>query len=288
MSGTTNLGPFVAPVERDVIGVRGPDAVAYLQGQLSQDVAGLAVGVSAYSLLLKPEGKIDAWLRVTRTGEDAFVVDLDAGWGDATVARLTRFKLRSRCEVEPLEAWRCLAVRGTTDVDGEACGAVVVAPARWPGCDGVDLLGPDVTAPDGLALLDEAAYHRARVGAGVPAMGAELDGSTIPAEAGRWFIDRSVSFTKGCYTGQELVARIDSRGSNTPRHLRAVRAADGAELDAGAAVVVDGAEVGRLTSAAGPVALAYVKRSVVPPAPAVVSTGSAEVPVEVAELPAGG
>src|SRR5690606_3000638 len=73
-----------------------------------------------------------------------------------------------------------------------------------------------------------------------------------------------VSFTKGCYTGQELVARIDARGDRVPTRLRAV--VGDADLDEGAPVVVDGAEVGRVTSAAGHVGLAYVKRAVEPPA----------------------
>jgi folate-binding protein YgfZ len=91
-------------------------------------------------------------------------------------------------------------------------------------------------------------------------MGAELDDRTIPAEAG--VVDRSVSFTKGCYTGQELVARVDSRGSNTPRKLRAVTlAVSGAA--AGDPVVVDGREVGVLTSVAGTHALAYIRRDAV-------------------------
>ena len=110
---------------------------------------------------------------------------------------------------------------------------------------------------------------------------------TIPAEAGQWLIDASVSFTKGCYTGQELVARVDSRGSNTPRRLRLLRAAeqDAAALVTGAALVLDGAEVGTVTSAAAgsPVALAYLKRAVEPPA----TVRCNGVNVEVEALPVG-
>ena len=86
-------------------------------------------------------------------------------------------------------------------------------------------------------------------------------------------IDESVSFTKGCYTGQELVARVDSRGNNTPRRLRLVRIDDGVPA-AGSELLVDDKVVGRLTSVAasgpGAVALAYVQRAVAPPAAAVV------------------
>ncbi|MGH9075819.1 MAG: hypothetical protein ACRDZQ_17135, partial [Acidimicrobiales bacterium] len=86
-------------LERDVVRVTGPDAAGYLQGQLSQDLAALAVGGSAPSLLLSPQGKVDAWLRVSRVAEDGFLLDTDAGWGEAVVARLGRFRLRSKVEL---------------------------------------------------------------------------------------------------------------------------------------------------------------------------------------------
>jgi folate-binding protein YgfZ len=97
-------------------------------------------------------------------------------------------------------------------------------------------------------------------------MGAELTDATIPAEAGQWLIDSSVSFTKGCYTGQELVARIDSRGGNVPRPLRGLRV-DGGPPAIGSVVERDGDQVGQVTSSAtsavlGAVALAPISRTV--------------------------
>jgi folate-binding protein YgfZ len=124
-------------------------------------------------------------------------------------------------------------------------------------------------------------------------MGAELTDATIPAEAGQWVIDASVSFTKGCFTGQELVARIDSRGGHVARHLRGLVSGAGDVPPVGAAVTVDGADVGTVTSAAaaagtgGPVALAYVRRGVTPPAAAEVRDDEAALPVTVVELPMG-
>ncbi len=91
-------------------------------------------------------------------------------------------------------------------------------------------------------------------------------------------IDESVSFTKGCYVGQELVARVDSRGSNTPRRLRRIRSTAGAALETGAEIIVDGAAVGRVTSAAEGVALGYVGRAVEVPGAATV--GGVEVSIE--------
>jgi folate-binding Fe-S cluster repair protein YgfZ len=101
-----------------------------------------------------------------------------------------------------------------------------------------------------------------------------------------------VSFTKGCFTGQELVARIDSRGGNVPRHLRGVVVLENALPPVGAKLVVDGKEVGALTSVAesldrrAPVALAYVGRAVEPPADVTVSWdgGSAKARVETLPL----
>ena len=87
---------------RDVFSVRGDDAESYLQGQLSQDVLALAIGASADSLLLQPDGKLTALLRVTRVDAQGFVLDTDAGFGDAMVARLKKFLLRSKVEIERL------------------------------------------------------------------------------------------------------------------------------------------------------------------------------------------
>ncbi|HUC14064.1 MAG TPA: hypothetical protein VMS00_06400, partial [Acidimicrobiales bacterium] len=143
---------------------------------------------------------------------------------------------------------------------------------------GYDLFGPAVAIPLAATPVDAAAYEAVRVEAGFPRHGDELDERTIPAEAG--LVEASVSFTKGCYTGQELVARIDSRGSNVPRRLRGLllsgRAEAGARLvdlaTIGEPVAPEvhgnaGKEVGRLTSVArsprlGWVALGYVGRSV--------------------------
>ncbi len=274
---------------RDAVMVQGPDAGAFLQGQLSQDVLALAVGASAWSFVLQPQGKVDAFVRVLRSGDHAYVLDVDGGWGEALLARLHRFLLRVEVELAPIE-WRCLAIRGPRahEVVRPAEGRVAV-PADWPGLPGVDLLGPSPGVPGGVALCPLDAYEAVRVEAGVPAMGAELTHATIPAETG--LVERAVSFTKGCFTGQELVARIDSRGGNVPRHLRGVVIGAGGVPPVGAAVVVAGAEVGRVTSVAvspgrrAAVALAYVARAVVPPADAEVVWDGGTAPAHVEELP---
>ncbi len=282
-----------AAIARDVVRVSGPDAVTYVQGQASQDVAGLGVGASARSFVLQPAGKVDAWLRVTRTGDDELILDVDPGHGEALVARLRRFLLRTKAEVEPLDR-QVIALRGpgAQSAATEAMAELAV-PAGWPGLDGVDLLGPHVRPPLAVPEADVAAYESARIRSGVPAMGAELTEATIPAEVGQWVIDASVSFTKGCFTGQELVARIDSRGGNVPRHLRGLDIGGLVAPPVGAAVLVDGAEVGRVTSVApraghdGVVALAVIGRAVTPPAAAEVRVDEhgGAVAATVVELP---
>src|SRR5438309_9279067 len=97
-------------VPRDVLRVSGPDAESFLQGQLSQDVAAIGIGDAAWALLLQPQGKVDAFVRVTRMAGDEFVLDTDAGWGDPVTKRLERFKLRTKAEIDALD-WKCLAVR---------------------------------------------------------------------------------------------------------------------------------------------------------------------------------
>ena len=230
------------------------------------------------------------------------MLDTDQGWTATVAERLNRFKLRVKADVEPL-AWRCLAVRGprahdaTTGTAGSGgaagtkasgAGGLVVA-ADWPGLPGVDLIGPSPEPPAGMRLCSDEAYQAVRVEAGVPEMGRELDERTIPAEAG--VVERSVSFTKGCYTGQELVARIDSRGGNVPRRLRGVVIGTNVIPPPGASVTVDGKAVGELTSVAeslgrrAPVALAYVRRAVEPPADAVVAWEGGSAPARVEVLP---
>jgi tRNA-modifying protein YgfZ len=287
----TVLGWF--PEDRDVLRVAGPDAIAYLQGQVSQDIDALGVGSSARSFVLQPTGKVDAWVRVTRIAADEVVVDVDGGHGEALAARLRRFLLRTKADIDALD-WRALAIRGpgaVGAVPAELGNGALMAPAGWPGVDGIDLLGPAVEPPPGVPEVDASAYESLRIRSGVPRMGAELTGATIPAEAGQWVIDASVSFTKGCFTGQELVARINSRGGHVPRQLRGLVAGAGAQAPVGASVVVEGAELGRVTSAAPApgtgraLALAYVGRAVTPPAPAEVRHDGEALPVTVVDLP---
>ncbi|HEX2046638.1 MAG TPA: glycine cleavage T C-terminal barrel domain-containing protein [Acidimicrobiales bacterium] len=267
---------------RDFVRATGPDVVSFLQGQLSQDVAGLAPGASTWALLLQPQGKVVAFLRVLRMGDEEFVLETDAGFGDPVVERLNRFKLRVKADLDRL-AWKCVAVRGPKAHDLVDGGVV----ADWPGLPGADLVGESPAPPEGVPSCALEAYEAVRIEAGIPVMGKELDENTIPEEAG--VVPRSVSFTKGCYTGQELVARIDSRGGNVPRRLRGLIVHGSPPL--GATLEADGKDAGRVTSVAwspglgSTVALAYVRRAVEPPADVVVTWVGGSAPARVEALP---
>ena len=313
-------GTVAALVPRDVVRTTGADAATFLQGQISQDVDAVEPGDSAWSLVLAPQGKVDAWFRLTRNEDGSFLLDIDAGFGPALVARLERFRLRVDVDFESLAGWRMLSVRGgpaaETGLEAPRAGertrsmragpwperpvseanksgsgpaatrrspayprmlsaevdAAVRARVEWPGYCGMDLLGPAVAPPAGLPVVTAADLDVARIRAGWPAMGRELTERTIPAEIAG-LVESSVSFTKGCYTGQELVARIDSRGGNVPRPVRLLEIR-GEGVSPGAGITVDGKAVGEVTSSAADpasgvtVALGPVHRRVEPPADA--------------------
>ncbi len=290
-------GIVAVEVARDLLTVAGPDAASYLQGQISQDAEGLAIGSTTWTLLLQPQGKVDAWLRMHRLADDRFLLDVDAGHGEGAKARLERFKLRVDATIE-LASVTMLALRGPGSSEaaqavlaGSETGLEIVGlDASWAETEGVDLVALDgsAVAPGTLEVGPSELLDVIRISRGQPAMGHELDESTIPAAAG--IVDESVDFTKGCYVGQELVARIDSRGNNTPTRLYGLQF-DGAAPAVGAELQLDGAAVGTVTSVVvsprlGPIGLGYLKRSVEVPATLAVSgdDGTAT-PVRAVTLP---
>ena len=258
------MSAYVHRSTRDLVTVTGADAAAYLQGQLSQDVAGLAVGDATWSFVLAPQGKVDGWGRVQRLADESFVIDVDPGAGALWETRLRRFLMRTKAEIGVETDVPMVSVRGPVDVQPE-----YAIPAGWPGIEGYDLLTEEaahhMTDVADAVELDDAGFDALRIRSGVPRWGAELDVDTIPATVGQWVIDASVSFTKGCYTGQELVARIDSRGGNVPRRLVGLEI-DGEAPARGTEVTVAGVAAGAVTSSApegdGSVALAFVNRAV--------------------------
>ena len=275
---------FAHRTHRDVVRVSGPDAITFLQGQLSQDVDALAVGTSTWTFVLQPQGKVDGWARVTKTAADAFMLDTDAGHGEALEVRLARFKIRTAADIERSQE-PCVVVRGPDVPRADLPAGVLRLPVVGPEVSGYDLVGPDADVPGDLEPVDPEVAEAYRIVHGVPALGRELDADTIPAEVGQWIVDVSVAFTKGCFVGQELVARIDSRGGNVPRRLRGLRLQ--APAGSGTVVSADGPPSVITSSAVsadhGPIALAYLGRRV-EPGDTVAVAGA---PAEVVELPFG-
>ena len=248
----------------DIVEVTGEQAVKVVDGQLSQDIAGIAVGASAWSFVLQPQGKVVALVRVTVASPEQVLLDTEPGFGELLVERLNRFRLRVKAEISHHET-DAVSVRGPAS-GGLQRPAGLVVDALWPAWPGWDLLeaGSTLEGLTGVVRASTEAWEAARIRAGLPRNGLDLDDKTIPAESG--LVPVSASMTKGCYVGQELVARIDSRG-HVNRHFRRLEV-KGPVPPAGAELVHESKAVGKITSSAfshltgSPVALGYVRREV--------------------------
>jgi folate-binding protein YgfZ len=239
----------VAARERDFVRVAGPDAADYLQRMVSNDVEALAVGEACPALLLTAKARVIAPLVVLRRDRDGFLLLTEPGLGAAVGAHLSRMRLRAQCEIEAEEHDSVLVFGGA---DGFA----------------TDWSGARETLDSGLEpTLSEDELELRRIESGVPRWEHEIDGRILPAEAG---LDAThVSFSKGCYPGQEPVARLHFRG-HPNRGLRVLELDELPEQDA--SLLHDAREVGRVTSAARRadgtvVALAYVRTEVPDDAP---------------------
>ena len=213
---------------RAFVRVSGPDAADYLQRMVSNDVEALAAGDSCDALLLTPKARIIAPLRVCRRGSDDFLLLTEPELGDRVAAELTRMRFAARCEIAP-EAHESWLVLGGEEVLDER--------------------------PEGEEVTDEAA-ERARIEAGIPRWGAELDETILPAEAG--LNETHISFTKGCYPGQEPIARLHYRG-HVNRRLRVLEVENAKPGDE---ITLDDKSVGRITSGVADLALGYVRTEV--------------------------
>jgi folate-binding protein YgfZ len=214
---------------------------------LSNDVAALGVGKSCEALLLTPKARVIAPMRVLRRADDDFLLLTEPELGETLRDQLLRMRFAAKVEIELEEHTSTLVFGGVEGIPNEDYGepAVEVLDAA---------LEP---------TLDEAALEAMRIEAGTPRFGKEIDDRVLPAEAG--LVERAVSLTKGCYPGQEPIARLHYRG-HANRGLR-VLAVEGEELPAAdAELSLDEKVVGRVTSAArangGIVALAYVRAEV--------------------------
>jgi folate-binding protein YgfZ len=216
---------------------------------VSNDVDALASGEACPALLLTPKARVIAPLVILRRADDDFLLLTEPGLGEVVRSHLTRMRLRARCEIEPEEHDSALVFGGGAGFSTD-----------WPGVrEALDAgLEPTLSGEE-VELL--------RIEAGVPRWEREIDDRVLPAEAG--LDETHVSFSKGCYPGQEPVARLHFRG-HPNRRLRVIELDEKPEYDA--SLLHDGREVGRVTSAArradgSVVALAYVRTEVPDDAP---------------------
>ncbi len=253
-----------------LVALIGPDAVSFLQSLASQDLDGMRVGETRHSLLLEPQGKLTADFRVLRAGDDELWLRCEPSVASLLTASLSRFRIRVKVDIDDRsERTAAIALRGPG-----AHAVAIQVPAGvhdlaldWPGNPGRELVGPSeaVDAIDlgDIPIVGPAELEILRIECGVPRQPIDIDERTIAQEA---FLERTaVSFAKGCFLGQELVCRIDTRG-HVNRLLRILHAE--APLAAGASVSDgDGKTVGTVTSATvsprhGPIALATLRREV--------------------------
>ena len=282
------MSAIVARIERDLVVVSGPDATSFLQSLLSQDLDPVAVGGVTHALLLQPQGKLVVDLRALHLSPEEWWCVCERGFGAELAQGLMRFRIRVKVDIDDHSAGiAAIAVRGAGApalVARVESDDLVALRGDWGNEPGFELLGAPsaidaavvTLTASGATGINDTAYEALRIEAGVPRQGFDIDDSTIAQEA---FLERdAVSFTKGCFVGQELVCRIDSRG-HVNRLLRRLRA--DTPLERGAAVVADGKEVGTITTGVGTSALAMLRRTVEPASAVTVRTATGDVAARV-------
>jgi folate-binding protein YgfZ len=294
---------FVPREDRAFIALTGAEAADYLQGQLTNDVEALEPGGGCYSALLDRKGHMQGDMRVLRVDPDTFLLDLEPDALAAVLRHLSMYKIGRDVEVEDASATHFLIsvigpgaarLTGAPPLGREDAHATVSidgVPYRAVATDaGLDLICDAghagelaaALAAAGIAEVSPEAAEIIRVEHGRPRFGHEMTTETIPQEAG--INERAISFTKGCYIGQETVARLHYKGKPN-RHLRGLRSE--APLAEGEEVHVGEKAVGRvgtavLSPALGPVALAILRREAEPGSTVLVGGSTT---AEVVELP---
>jgi folate-binding protein YgfZ len=229
---------------------------------VSNDVEALGPGEACDALLLTAKARLIAPLTVLRRSADDFLLLTEPSLGETVAKELTRFRFAAKCVIAP-EEHTSTVVLGAPPPDGSI-------PTTDYGVPAYELLDAEASGGE---LIGAEELDRLRILARTPVWGRELDDRVLPAEAG--LDERAVSFTKGCYPGQEPVARLHYRG-HPNRGLRVLQL-EGSELPHyDAELTLDGKAVGRITSAVadagGVLALAFVRREV--PEDAVLTAGS--------------
>lgn len=291
--------------ERGKLLVSGTDAAEYLQGQVTNDVESLDVGEGQYAALLDRKGHMQADLRVLRRAEEEIWVDTEAVALPGVLRHLTMYSVGREVAVADVTAEeailsligpRAVEIAGTAAMPEYANEAASLSGVEFLAVgtrEGIDLvcaaaeaerLREALLAAGAVGVGAEAA-EILRVEAGVPRFGTEMTSETMPAEAG--IVEDAVSFTKGCYIGQETVARLHYKGKPN-RHLRGLRLS--APAEPGTALLLGEKEVGRLGSAVvspafGPIALGILRREAEPGAE--LAVGEDGVTARVVDLPFG-
>jgi folate-binding protein YgfZ len=277
----------IESADRAHLTIRGPDAHEYLQGQVTNDVQALAPGAGCYAALLNPKGRILADMRVLSISPEELWLDLETVALETAQRELTMYKIGRRVEIAG---------------DTERTVVSVIGPRAWEALQQADIVSGDAPAPEhswvrgrddavvvatdtgfdlvveagaaaalvdaltaaGAAPVSPEAVEVVRIEHGRPRYGIDMSDENLPGEAG--IVDRAVSFTKGCYVGQEPVARMFHKG-HPNRHLRALLLS--VPVVPGTVVTAGDKEVGRVTSAGvspvhGPIALGILRREVQP------------------------
>ncbi|HYT77456.1 MAG TPA: glycine cleavage T C-terminal barrel domain-containing protein [Vicinamibacterales bacterium] len=320
-SGYAALRSAAGLIERQAISgrilVKGADRRSYLQGLLTNDIEALTPGTGCYAAMLNAQGRMLTDMRVLEIG-DAILLDVPREVASAIRDHLDRFVFSEDVQVDDVSASRAeFGIYGprakdvliAADTEGDTPSApfastrvriagidTLLVRSDEPGIPGYDLIGDPAGADIVRAALERAGAVRVtsadvetvRIESGRPRFGIDMDGDTIPLEAG--IEDRAISRTKGCYVGQEVIVRVIDRG-----HGRVARRLVGLTFDAAAPVPAPGArmtadtrDVGRITSAvwspsfARPIALGYVHRDFVEPGTRVNVSGAAGI---VCDLP---
>lgn len=255
------LGQLTAvqrPAPFGILRVRGPDAVDFVHRLSTQDVAAMAVGDARPAAFLTPKGKLETLAWIGRAA-DAVWIEAQAHEASRLAELLERYHFTEKLAIEARPDWACVQLLGSAAwADAAVTGPGVVADAegvRLAGeCRGLQWVRwhaprerlPQLPRPE----LADAQWQQLRIAAGIAWVGTDVDGTNLGLEAD---IDDHVSTTKGCYTGQEIVARIHTYGHVNRKLVRV--ALTGADLPGPGAALLDedGDAVGRLTSIAAPV-----------------------------------
>jgi len=270
--------------DRGKLMISGSEAAEYLQGQLTNDIEALAPGEGQYAALLDRKGHLQADMRVLRISPEEIWLDTEPVALEGARRHLEMYKIGREVTIVDLTAERAVLsligprsveIAGTAAlpefaVEAAGTGAVDFLAVGTP--DGIDLIARTgdverlrtVLVSAGAAEISREAAEVLRIEAGIPRFGAEMSAETMPAEAG--IVERAVSFTKGCYIGQEPVARLHYKGRPN-RHLRGLELS--APVAADASLRLGEKEVGTIGSACisparGPIALAIVRREAEP------------------------